>query len=67
MALVLAGLMIPPAVVMTGFALFLVYALRRDGHPLAEIQNAVRSGQAAAVLYNPQTESPVTRSFRYCP
>ncbi|MEG8040364.1 HAD-IC family P-type ATPase [Sphingomonas sp. LR60] len=35
------ALMIPPAVVMTGFALFLVYALRRDGHPLAEIQNAV--------------------------
>jgi calcium-translocating P-type ATPase len=34
-------LMIPPAVVMTGFALFLVYALRRDGHPLGEIQNAV--------------------------
>ncbi|WP_052148932.1 cation-translocating P-type ATPase C-terminal domain-containing protein [Sphingomonas sp. Ant20] len=26
---------------MTGFALFLVYALRRDGHPLGEIQNAV--------------------------
>jgi magnesium-transporting ATPase (P-type) len=26
---------------MTGFALFLVYALRRDGYPLAEIQNAV--------------------------
>ncbi len=35
------ALMIPPALVMTGFALFLVYALRRDGHPLAEIQNAV--------------------------
>lgn len=31
---------------------------------IAEIQNAVRSGQAAAVLYNPQTESPVTRSVR---
>ncbi|USR00045.1 HAD-IC family P-type ATPase [Sphingomonas aerolata] len=28
------ALMIPPAVVMTGFALFLVYTLRRDGHPL---------------------------------
>ena len=35
------ALMIPPALVMTGFALFLVYALRRDGHPLGEIQNAV--------------------------
>ncbi len=34
-------LMIPPALVMTGFALFLVQALHRDGHPLAEIQNAV--------------------------
>ncbi|MFD1951270.1 cation-translocating P-type ATPase [Sphingomonas arantia] len=35
------ALMIPPALVMTGFALFLVYSLRRDGHPLDEIQNAV--------------------------
>ena len=35
------ALMIPPALVMTGFALFLVYALHRDGHPVAEIQNAV--------------------------
>ena len=35
------ALMIPPALVMTGFALFLVYILGRDDHPLAVIQNAV--------------------------
>ena len=31
---------------------------------VAEIQNAVNSKQAAAVIYNPQTESPVTKSVR---
>ena len=31
---------------------------------VAEIQNAVNSKQAAAVIYNPQTESPVTESVR---
>ncbi|GAB2651763.1 metal ABC transporter solute-binding protein [Saccharopolyspora gloriosae] len=31
---------------------------------VAEIQNAVNSRQAAAVIYNPQTESPVTESVR---
>jgi Ca2+-transporting ATPase len=35
------ALMIPPALMMTGLALFLVYGLHRDGHPVAEIQNAV--------------------------
>ena len=31
---------------------------------VAEIQNAVNSHQAAAMIYNPQTESPVTRGIR---
>ncbi|TDD49391.1 metal ABC transporter solute-binding protein, Zn/Mn family [Saccharopolyspora elongata] len=31
---------------------------------VAAIQNAVNSKQAAAVIYNPQTESPVTRNVR---
>ncbi|MFD0485735.1 metal ABC transporter solute-binding protein, Zn/Mn family [Saccharopolyspora spinosporotrichia] len=31
---------------------------------VAEVQNAVRSGQAGALVYNPQTESPVTESVR---
>ncbi|MFR9728520.1 metal ABC transporter solute-binding protein, Zn/Mn family [Saccharopolyspora sp. MS10] len=31
---------------------------------VAEIQNAVQSRRAAAVIYNPQTESPVTESVR---
>jgi len=35
------ALMIPPALVMTIFALLLVYGMRQDGRPLAEIQNAV--------------------------
>jgi Ca2+-transporting ATPase len=35
------ALMIPPAMLMTGLALFLVYGMHRDGRSLAEIQNAV--------------------------
>ncbi|WBH17846.1 cation-translocating P-type ATPase [Sphingomonas radiodurans] len=35
------ALMIPPALLMTGLALYLVHGLHRDGHPVAEIQNAV--------------------------
>jgi Ca2+-transporting ATPase len=35
------ALMIPPALVMTGFALFLVYGMHRAGEPLGQIQNAV--------------------------
>ena len=35
------ALMIPPALVMTIFALLLVLGMREDGSPLAEIQNAV--------------------------
>ena len=35
------ALMIPPALLMTGFALYLVSQMRADGRPLAEIQNAV--------------------------
>ncbi|MBE9374108.1 zinc ABC transporter substrate-binding protein [Saccharopolyspora sp. HNM0983] len=31
---------------------------------VAQIQDAVRSGQAAAVIHNPQTETPVTRDVR---
>ncbi|MEV0697347.1 zinc ABC transporter substrate-binding protein [Saccharopolyspora sp. NPDC050389] len=31
---------------------------------VAAIQNAVNSKQAAAIIYNPQTESPVTRNVR---
>ncbi|MBB5153903.1 metal ABC transporter solute-binding protein, Zn/Mn family [Saccharopolyspora phatthalungensis] len=31
---------------------------------VAEIQNVVNAKQAAAVIYNPQTESPVTRNVR---
>ncbi|GAA4611928.1 metal ABC transporter solute-binding protein, Zn/Mn family [Saccharopolyspora hordei] len=31
---------------------------------VAELQNALGSGQAAAVIHNPQTESPVTRTVR---
>ncbi|GAA0510944.1 metal ABC transporter substrate-binding protein [Saccharopolyspora subtropica] len=31
---------------------------------VAEIHNAVGSGQAVALIYNPQTESPVTRNVR---
>lgn len=35
------ALMIPPALMMTGLALYLVHGLHRDGRPVAEIQNAV--------------------------
>ncbi|MBE2991942.1 HAD-IC family P-type ATPase [Sphingomonas sp. CFBP 13603] len=35
------ALMIPPALLMTGLALYLVSGMHRDGRPLAEIQNAV--------------------------
>ena len=35
------ALMIPPALMMTGLALYLVYGMHHDGRPLAEIQNAV--------------------------
>jgi Ca2+-transporting ATPase len=35
------ALMIPPALLMTGLALYLVAGMHRDGRPLAEIQNAV--------------------------
>ncbi len=35
------ALMIPPAVIMTGLALFLVDTMHRQGNALAEIQNAV--------------------------
>ncbi|WP_231420526.1 cation-translocating P-type ATPase [Sphingomonas sp. Leaf205] len=35
------ALMIPPALLMTGLALYLVADLQREGRPLAEIQNAV--------------------------
>ncbi|WP_058734249.1 cation-translocating P-type ATPase [Sphingomonas sanguinis] len=35
------ALMIPPATMMTGLALYLVYGMERDGRPIAEIQNAV--------------------------
>jgi calcium-translocating P-type ATPase len=35
------ALMIPPALMMTGLALYLVYRMDLDGRPLAEIQNAV--------------------------
>ena len=35
------ALMIPPALMMTGLALFLVYGMHHDGRPLPEIQNAV--------------------------
>ncbi|MEG3171244.1 HAD-IC family P-type ATPase [Sphingomonas sp. ZB1N12] len=35
------ALMIPPALLMTGLALYLVSQMRAEGHPLAEIQNAV--------------------------
>ncbi|MEG8055453.1 cation transporting ATPase C-terminal domain-containing protein [Sphingomonas sp. 22L2VL55-3] len=35
------ALMIPPALLMTGLALYLVTGMHRDGRPLAEIQNAV--------------------------
>ncbi|MCI2422785.1 zinc ABC transporter substrate-binding protein [Saccharopolyspora sp. K220] len=31
---------------------------------VAEVQNVVNAGQIAAVIYNPQTESPVTRNVR---
>ncbi|MEG9515465.1 zinc ABC transporter substrate-binding protein [Saccharopolyspora indica] len=31
---------------------------------VAEIQNAINAKQAVAVIYNPQTESPVTRNVR---
>ncbi|RRO17295.1 ABC transporter [Saccharopolyspora rhizosphaerae] len=31
---------------------------------VADVQNAVNARQAAAVVYNPQTESPVTRNVR---
>ena len=35
------ALMIPPALMMTGLALYLDYGMHHDGRPLAEIQNAV--------------------------
>lgn len=35
------ALMIPPALVMTGFALWLTWTMRAGGQPLGEIQNAV--------------------------
>ncbi len=35
------ALMIPPALLMTGLALYLVAGMQREGRPLAEIQNAV--------------------------
>ncbi|RXD07068.1 HAD family hydrolase [Sphingomonas sp. UV9] len=35
------ALMIPPALLMTGLALYLVAQMRAEGRPLAEIQNAV--------------------------
>ena len=35
------ALMIPPALLMTGLALYLVAVMQREGRPLAEIQNAV--------------------------
>ncbi|MES3152713.1 HAD-IC family P-type ATPase [Sphingomonas faeni] len=35
------ALMIPPALLMTGLALYLVASMHRDGRPLPEIQNAV--------------------------
>ena len=35
------ALMIPPALLMTGLALYLVAGMQRQGRPLAEIQNAV--------------------------
>ena len=45
-----------------------VKAIESESDPsaaaVAEIQNAVGTRQAAAVLYNPQTESPVTESVR---
>ncbi|QUG99823.1 zinc ABC transporter substrate-binding protein [Saccharopolyspora erythraea] len=45
-----------------------VNAIESESDPsaaaVAEVQNAVRSGQAGALVYNPQTESPVTESVR---
>ena len=35
------ALMVPPALMMTGLALFLVHGMHGDGRPVAEIQNAV--------------------------
>ncbi|MGW1677565.1 metal ABC transporter solute-binding protein, Zn/Mn family [Saccharopolyspora sp. NPDC002376] len=45
-----------------------VNAIEAESDPsaaaVAEIQNAINGKQAAAVVYNPQTESPVTRNVR---
>jgi Ca2+-transporting ATPase len=35
------ALMVPPALMMTGLTLFLVYGMHRDGYAVVEIQNAV--------------------------
>ncbi|RKT83834.1 zinc/manganese transport system substrate-binding protein [Saccharopolyspora antimicrobica] len=45
-----------------------VKAIEAESDPsaaaVAEIQNAINAKQAVAVIYNPQTESPVTRNVR---